>query len=214
MVVVAGAIHGAEGNTARMVEALAIRAADEAESLPRDFSLFFVPSLNPDGLAARTRYNAHAVDLNRNWNTNNWRSNLTESPDDPPSAGGPVPFSEPETAAFSSWLLGLRRQCVGRLCVILYHSARPPKGLVQPGYRIVVGRQETDPNAAAMGRYWSERLAYEYSPTWPDYSITGEAIHWCAENGIPCIDVELPSASDPTTAEVQLHLAALRGMME
>jgi len=214
MVVIAGAIHGAEGNTAVIVEELAARLADATESVARDFSLFFVPQLNPDGLVAAIRYNAHGVDLNRNWDTGNWQSNTTESPDDPPGAGGSVPFSEPETAAFSSWLLGLRQQCTGRLSVIIYHSARPPNGLVQPGYRIVNGQQDTDPNTATLGQYWSSKLGYEYSPLWPDYSITGEAIHWCAENDITCVDIELPGAGSPTEAEVQLHLAVLRGMME
>lgn len=32
-------------------------------------------------------------------------------------------------------------------------------------------------------------------------------------NHVTCIDIELPSVSDPTSAEVQLHLAALLGMM-
>jgi hypothetical protein len=214
MVVIVGAIHGSEGNTRMLVEALAVGLADAAKSLPRDASLFFVPELNPDGLATRSRYNAHGVDLNRNWATSNWQSNIAESPEDPPGAGGPSPFSEPETAAFSSWLRSLRQQCTGRLAVIIYHAACPPKGLVQPGYRLASSRQETDPNAATLGQYWSDKVGYEYSPTWPEYPITGEAIHWCAENYITCVDIELPNANDPTDTEVQLHLTTLLGMME
>jgi len=213
MVVIAGAIHGSEGNTAVLVEELAVRLADAAESLPRDASFFLVPGLNPDGLVRRSRHNARGVDLNRNWDTNNWRSDGVESPEAAPGAGGPSPFSEPETAAFSSWLLSLREQSTSRLAVIIYHSAWPPKGLIQPGYRIVSGQQETDPNAAKLGHYWSSELGYDYTPTWPDYSITGEAIHWCAENEITCIDIELPTANDLTAAEVQLHLSALLDMI-
>jgi hypothetical protein len=192
---------------------LAARLADTAESLPHDVSLFLVPRLNPDGLAGKSRHNARGVDLNRNWQTNNWRPDEAESADGAPAAGGPSPFSEPETAAFSSWLLGLRDQSTSRLSVIIYHSACPPKGLIQPGYRITSGRQETDPNAAKLGRHWSSKLGYDYSPTWPEYLITGEAIHWCAENQITCIDVELPSANDPTAAEAGLHLSALLDMI-
>jgi predicted deacylase len=210
IVVVTGAIHGDEFATTALVEKL----ADAAGSMPGDVSVFFVPLLNPDGQAQGSRYNAHGVDLNRNWDTNNWQSSTAESSDDPPAAGGASPFSEPETAAFSRWLLTLRDQSRGWLCVIMYHCAYPPSGLVQPGYRLVDGRQETNPNAAALAQYWASKVGYTYCPTWPDYPITGEAIHWCAENGIPCIDIELPSASRPTRAEVQLHLSAIVGMVQ
>ncbi len=213
MVVVAGAIHGSEANTGVLVEELAVRLAEAAESLPHDVSFFLVPGLNPDGLAAKSRCNARGVDLNRNWDTNNWRSDEAESGEGAHGTGGPAPFSEPETAAFSSWLLSLREQSTSRLSVILYHSASPPKGLIQPGYRITSGHQETDPNAAELARYWSSKVGYEYTPTWPEYAITGEAIHWCAEDGITCIDIELPSANNPTKAEAQLHLSALLDMI-
>jgi hypothetical protein len=211
--VIAGAIHGSEVNTMRLIESLAARLADTPDSLPRDVSLFFVPGLNPDGLATRSRDNARGVDLNRNWNTNNWRADAVQPPDGPQGTGDPSPFSEPETAAFSTWLLSLRDQSTIRVSVISYHSACPPRGLVQPGYQIVDGRQETDPNAATLGQYWATRLGYSYSPTWPEYPVTGEAIHWCAENEITCIDIELPTASDPTDAEVQLHLSTLLDMI-
>jgi hypothetical protein len=214
MVVVAGAIHGSEANTAVLVEDLAARLVDKVESLPRDASLFLVPRLNPDGLAKRSRYNAHGFDLNRNWDTNNRQSNPAGAPGDPPIVGGPSPFSEPETAAFSAWLRTVRDQSTARLSVILYHSAVPPSGLIQSGYRITGGQQQTDPNAAELGQYWSSQVGYEYSPTWPDYPITGEVIHWCAENRITCIDIELPTSDNLTEAEVQLHLTAIQGMIQ
>jgi predicted deacylase len=214
MIVVAGAIHGSEGNTATLVEALIARLADSTGTLPDDVSLFLVPRLNPDGLAGRSRDNAHSVDLNRNWDTNNWQASIAGASTESPETCGTSPFSEPETAAFSSWLLSLRHQSTSRLAVIMYHSAYPPSGLIQPGYRIVDGQQVTDPNAVELAQFLAARLGYTYSPTWPDYSITGEAIHWCAENNITCIDIELPSPNDPTEAEVQLHLSTLLDMIQ
>jgi predicted deacylase len=212
MVVITGAIHGDEVATTVLVEDLTGRLAKRAGALPGDVSVFLVPALNPDGQAQRSRYNAHGVDLNRNWDTNNWQSHAVES-GDPPAAGGTSPFCEPETTAFSRWLLSLRDRSAERLCVIMYHCAYPPSGLVQPGYRVVDGRQERDPNAATLARYWASKVGYTYRPTWPDYPITGETIHWCAENGITGIDIELPGASRPTRAEVKLHLSAIVGMI-
>ena len=108
----------------------------------------------------------------------------------------------------------LRRLLVSAAVVgIMYHSACPPRGLIQPGYRIINAQQVTDPHAEELARSWAASLGYAYSPTWPESPITGEAIHWCAENGITSVDIELPSSNDPTDAEVQQHLAGLLDMI-
>src|SRR5690606_32060816 len=81
-VVVIGAVHGNEPVTPPTVRALV-----EVE-YPDDMEVWLVPALNPDGVAAGTRWNANGVDLNRNFPWG-WR------PDD----GGPAPLSEPEARA-------------------------------------------------------------------------------------------------------------------
>ena len=54
--------------------------------------LLFIPCLNPDGLALKTRQNANKVDLNRNFPTSNW-----ETSGNPEYYGGENPSSEIET---------------------------------------------------------------------------------------------------------------------
>lgn len=81
-VVVIGAVHGNEPVSPPTVRALVEVA------YPDDMAVWLVPTLNPDGVAAGTRWNANGVDLNRNFPWG-WRS------DD----GGPAALSEPEARA-------------------------------------------------------------------------------------------------------------------
>jgi murein peptide amidase A len=59
-VLVVGCVHGNEA--AGIAVARALR-----RSSPHGLDLWIVPDLNPDGVAAHTRGNAHGVDLNRNF---------------------------------------------------------------------------------------------------------------------------------------------------
>ena len=83
---VVGDIHGNEAAGMRIARRLIAGGA------PARTELLVVPTINPDGVAAGTRGNAHGVDLNRNFPFR-WR----------PLGGGeysgPRPLSEPETRA-------------------------------------------------------------------------------------------------------------------
>jgi protein MpaA len=81
---VVGCIHGNE--CAGTAIALLLAHARP----PRNADLWIVPDANPDGAAAGTRGNAHAVDLNRNFP---WRWQPLGGATD----SGPRPLSEPET---------------------------------------------------------------------------------------------------------------------
>lgn len=99
--VVVGVIHGNETAGLKVVRTFVKRYGDRLH----DVNVWTVKTVNPDGLAAGTRGNAHGVDLNRNF-SENWEPI-------PPSSGyysGPKPFSEPETRAVKKLLKGVRPQ--------------------------------------------------------------------------------------------------------
>jgi protein MpaA len=94
-VLVVGSIHGNETAGMRIAQRLIAAGA------PPRVELTVVPTLNPDGVAAGTRGNAHDVDLNRNFPFR-WR----------PLRGGEYsgarPLSEPESRAAQRLILSER----------------------------------------------------------------------------------------------------------
>ena len=93
-VLVIGAVHGTERG--------GIPIANALERLsPVDLDLWIVPDLNPDGVAAGVRQNAHGVDLNRNFPWR-WRPmhGVYES--------GTQPLSEREARIAHALILRLR----------------------------------------------------------------------------------------------------------
>jgi murein peptide amidase A len=122
---VVGVIHGSEP------AGLAVISQLRYLPLPPHVHLWLVPTVNPDGLAAGTRQNAHGVDLNRNWPTA-WVHNGV------PWDGyysGPRPMSEPENRAMRAFILRVKPALT-----IWYH---------QP-LDVVYG---SDPHVAVLKRY-------------------------------------------------------------
>ncbi len=122
---VVGVIHGTEP------AGLAVISRLRHMRLPAGVHLWLVPTINPDGLAAGTRQNAHGVDLNRNWPT---AFALNGRPWDG-YYSGPRPLSEPENRAMRAFILRVKPALT-----IWYH---------QP-LDVVYG---SDPHVAVLRRY-------------------------------------------------------------
>jgi protein MpaA len=97
-VLVVGCIHGDEPAGIAVADRLA-----HAQTPPRS-GIWIIRDLNPDGVAARTRQNAHEVDLNRNF-PYRWRP--IGAPGYPQYAG-PRALSEPESRIAHTLILRIR----------------------------------------------------------------------------------------------------------
>ena len=181
-VLVVGAIHGDETAGIPVLRALRRRAA------PRGAELWLVPSLNPDGVAAGTRQNAHGVDLNRNF-PNAWRAQ--GRPFDTYHAG-PRPLSEPESRLAARLIARLRPAVT-----VWYHQALT---LVDLG---------TAADAALVRRYArlsglpARRLGF----------LPGVATRWqnARDRDSSAFVVELP-AGPLDAAGIARHAAAVRAV--
>jgi protein MpaA len=97
-ILVVGCIHGNEP------AGIAIARDLVTDRAPRRVLLWVIPDLNPDGVAAGTRQNAHGVDLNRNFP---WGWRPIGRPGDL-HYSGPHALSEPESRTAGRFILGDR----------------------------------------------------------------------------------------------------------
>ena len=100
---VVGVIHGDERAGLRIVRAIKREASRDQAGLAGT-QLWAIATVNPDGLRAHTRKNAHGVDLNRNF-PYRWHGNVPHSSGYYP---GPRPASEPETRAVMAFVRRLQ----------------------------------------------------------------------------------------------------------
>lgn len=92
-----GCTHGDERATVDILESFIGRTL-ESGGVPAPVAVVSV--LNPDGYARDSRYNAHGVDINRNF-PHNWSPHSEEPP-------GDRPLSEPEARALHDYILALK----------------------------------------------------------------------------------------------------------
>ncbi|GAB4443476.1 MAG: M14 family metallopeptidase [Chloroflexi bacterium OHK40] len=199
--VVVGATHGApEANTYRLTQELIAHFRNSPEQLPPSVRLYFIPALNPDGLAIGWRFDAAGVDLNRNMNTgldtcpeNDWRTTVQGAYGLVSDTGGPYPDSQAEVRLLRAFLL----DAAG---AIFIHSNA---GLVFPA------ACEHRPSIA-MAEAYAAAAGYTYSRFWPLYTITGGMHDWAGSLGIAAITPELLTGDQSEFAQ---NLAGLQAVL-
>ena len=179
-----GAIHGSEFSTKSLMDRWIQDLEANARKIPTDKQIVVVPAINPDGIASGSRTNARNVDLNRNFATSDWRTDVTDVNNRPfPGGGGPSPMSEPETNAIAA--LARRLQ---PLVILSYHSIGGVVAANQAG------------GSVGFASTYSQLSGYRNTTGQAgdtfEYGISGTADDWYAENlGIASVLVELGSHS-------------------
>ncbi len=183
-VLVVGCIHGDECAGRAIVDRLRERAL--RGELPAHAELLLVRNLNPDGRALGRRQNARGVDLNRNGSVG-W-TDLG-----PPGSrfyAGPRAWSEPESQAIRTLILGVRPDIV-----IWYH---------QPLSRIDVPETGWDGRARRYARLIGKRV--DPLPAYP-----GSLSRWVNERVRPgsSFVVELSGVVALRRAGADVHARAV-----
>jgi len=212
-----GGVHGGyEWNSVLLAYTFVDYLAANAKVIPDNLRVTVIPSANPDGLYAVIgkegrftpadvptsgsnglgRFNAHDVDLNRNFDCNwqlesTWREKVVSA--------GSSPFSEPETRAIRDFVLEHDPDAV-----ILWHSQ------ANAVYPAECGGNISEETRKIMNAY-ARAAGYQAIETFDAYEVTGAADGWLATIGIPALTVELQTHE---TIEWEQNLAGINALFE
>ena len=214
-----GGIHGGyEWNSV----ALAYQALDYLTAnpgvIPDNLSVTIIPSANPDGVfkaierqgrftptdvsehqdlsSGVGRFNAHGVDLNRNFDCNwkpesMWKSKTVSA--------GTSAFSEPETSALRDLILKMRP-----VAVIFWHSQANAVYASECNSGIL-------PETLAVMNAYATASGYPAVKSFDAYAVSGDAEGWLASIGIPAITVELKTHE---TVEWEKNLRGIKALLD
>lgn len=194
VLVLVGGMHGGyEWNSIMLMYELITYLTFNPDEIPATVTLYIIPSANPDGQFRATgeegpffpgdvdaetipgRFNAHGVDLNRNWPCN-WEP--TGIWRDQAVSAGTSPLSEPESLALHDFLLAQQPELT-----VFFHSAI--NGVFASGCGTI----------HPQSLEWAERYAaaadYPAYTQFTSYPITGDAADWLTTQDLSAITVEL-----------------------
>jgi hypothetical protein len=174
-------MHGNEKSSTYLLNRWIDYLEANYDRIPASRTIVVLPTDNPDGFAANRRTNAHGVDINRNFPSNDWTAGVAESGTlFLPAGGGAAPLSEPESAALASYISTQRPRLV-----LSYHAAG---GIVLPN---------GSGDSMALAQMYDQKSTVSYLPDnqssgFFGYAITGAFEGWAYDHlGLPVLLIEL-----------------------
>lgn len=179
-----GGMHGSEPSGQQTMQAWANYLDVHAPEIPAGKQIVIVPNTNPDGIAAGTRLNANGVNIDRNFATSDWRTDIQVAGGTLRGGGGSAAMSEPETRAIAN----LTSQVNPSLEVSFHAQGR------------LVGANDVG-SSRSVGSLYAATVGYStmFGSAAEDamgYGFSGQYEDWIGQKlGKPAILIELPSAS-------------------
>ncbi len=175
-----GGMHGNEFSSIILMEAWVNELDNRFHEIPEDHTVIVIPNSSPDGAVIRSRLNANSVDLNRNFPTDDWQSEVQiPGPTVLPEGGGKQSLSEPESQALASFVRAQRPQLV-----LTYHAVAS----------VVIGNDVGQANSYA--ETYAQQAGYDFSANDKldevfNYDATGAFEDWLNDElSIPALLVE------------------------
>lgn len=213
-----GGIHGGyEWNSVLLAYQFMDYLDTNPDAVPKNLKVTVIPSANPDAvfkvvgkegrfeaddvstdkaLLASARFNANAVDLNRNFACN-WRSKGTWQ--GKTVSAGPRAFSEPEAQAIKD--IAEKNKPVA---FVFWHSQANAVYASECNDGIL-------PETLSIMNAYAKAAGYQAVKSFDSYAVTGDAEGWLASIKIPAITVELKTHE---TIEWDKNLAGVKALFE
>lgn len=211
-----GGIHGGYSwNTVLVAYQLMDYLKANPSVIPDNIKVTVIPVLNPDGLnkvvgtagrftqadvpssAALTipgRFNAHTVDLNRNFDCD-WQAAGTWQ--DKTVSGGARAFSEPESQALKNYV-----ETNKPTAVVAWFSAAG-------GVYASSCQNGISSETKTIMKKYADASGYLAYNSFDFYKTTGDMVNWLAKNNIPAISVILTNHTDTEWTKNQKGIKAL-----
>lgn len=212
-----GGIHGGyEWNSVLLAYQFMDYLAAQPEVIPDNLIVTVIPSANPDGVykvvgkegrftatdvasdvpLGTGRFNAHDVDLNRNFackwkSTGTWRSQTVSA--------GTAAFSEPEARALRDFALSEKPDAM-----VFWHSQANAVYASECESGIL-------PETRAIMTTYAQAAGYPAVDSFTAYEVNGDAEGWLASVGIPALSVELKTHE---TVEWEKNLLGIKALFE
>jgi predicted deacylase len=214
-----GGIHGGyEWNSVLLAYTFLDYLNATSTVIPGNLTVTVIPSANPDGVykvsgkegrftlfdiggiskeaSAPGRFNAHGIDLNRNFDCN-WKPESTWQ--NKTVSAGTSAFSEPETKAIRDFMLKDKP-----MAVVFWHSQSNAVYASQCNGGIL-------PETLNIMDIYSQAAGYPAVKVFDSYAVSGAADDWLASVNIPAITVELKTHE---AIEWDKNLAGIQALLK